>query len=304
MSFSLLVLAAGMGARYGGLKQIDPMGPHGETLLDYSVYDAVRAGFTRVVFVIRREFETIFREKIGDRFTGVIAVDYVGQELTDLPSGFSVPPERSKPWGTGHAIRAAREVIGENFAAINADDFYGREAYALLASWFKQRESIPIDKWHGAMVSYELRQTLSPHGSVARGLCAVGPMRRLVAVQELTKIVATSAGAENREEGLPVQMLTGREPVSLNFWGFTPQIFAELEGQFTTFLTRHSQELTKEFFIPTVVDEAIRGGRAEIEVLATASPWFGVTYPGDKARVQEVLRAQIEAGAYPEKLWG
>lgn len=298
---TLLVLAAGMGSRYGGLKQMDPVGPHGEWIIDYSVYDALRAGFGKVVFVIRREMYDLFREAVGSRFDGRIEVGYVFQELDALPPGFTVPGGRIKPWGTGHAVLQAREMIQEPFAVINADDFYGKNSHEALGR-FLSRIQHP-DNPEFAMVGFRLARTLSPHGSVSRGVCAVGSDGMLQKVVERTKIVQT-AGEEIfvRDSGTDEKM-TGEEIVSLNHWGFTPALFPALEELFTVFLEKRGMEEKSEFYIPFAVDELVAEERAKVNVLLTDDSWFGVTYPEDKPGVVAGIRQLIDAGVYPPKLW-
>lgn len=302
MKPTLLILAAGMGSRYGGLKQIDPMGPNGETVLDYSVFDAIRAGFGKVVFVIRRDFEDLFREKVGAKFAGRIPVEYAFQDLNNLPAGFTVPEGRTKPWGTTHAMLAAESVIQEPCVMINADDFYGRDAFAVIADYLAT--AAPASgKAQYCMVGFKLSNTLSEHGSVARGVCTVNADGLLASVVEMTKIFKTSTGAENREvEGAYVP-LTGNEPVSMNFWGFTPDIFSHLRAAFVEFLKERGQEQKSECYVPFVVDSLIRSGHADVRVLPTTSKWFGVTYPEDKDTVVGSIQALTDAGDYPSPLW-
>ncbi|SKB04064.1 Nucleotidyl transferase [Prosthecobacter debontii] len=301
MKPTLLILAAGMGSRYGGLKQLDAMGPSGEVVLDYSVFDAIRAGFGKVVFVIRRDFEEQFRSQIGSKFGDRIQVDYAFQDINDLPEGFSVPEGRTKPWGTAHAVLAAEGVVKEPFLMINADDFYGRDAFAKIgADLIKER---PADgKSHYSMVGFYLKNTLSDHGSVARGVCTRGPDGMLSSVTEMTKIFKTADGAENRESEPPVK-LTGEEVVSMNFFGFTPDIFSHLRQAFTEFLKTNGQDLKAECYVPKEVDVLIREDKADVTVLESNDSWFGVTYPEDKADVVASIRALVAAGAYPENLW-
>lgn len=299
---TLLILAAGMGSRYGGLKQLDAMGPGGETVLDYSVFDAIRAGFGKVVFVIRRDFEQVFREQIGARFQDKIEVGYAFQALDDLPQGFSVPEGRDKPWGTGHAVRAAREVIDGPFCMINADDFYGRDSYERMARWLESRAGEEGGKLRLSMVAFELGKTLSDHGSVARGVCTVDGSR-LVTVTEKTKIERAGAAAENREDEAAPEPLALDTPVSMNFWGFPAALFGELEQRFIAFLTAKGGETKSEWYIPFIVDDLLREGRASVEVLRTDSDWFGVTYREDKELVQAEIAKLIEAGEYPRSLW-
>jgi NDP-sugar pyrophosphorylase family protein len=302
MNPTLLILAAGMGSRYGGLKQIDPMGPSGETVLDYSVFDALRSGFGKVVFVIRRDFEHQFRSQVGAKFESRIPVEYAFQALEDLPPGFSVPEGRSKPWGTTHAMLAAESLIHEPCVMINADDFYGRDAFESIARFLKQ-PAPASDRSQYCMVGFKLKNTLSAHGSVARGVCTADADGNLTSVTEMTKIFQTTSGAENREEGSPVIPLTGEEPVSMNFWGFTPEIFGQLREAFVGFLRREGSELKSECYVPKVVDVLIRSAKARVRVLPTTSRWFGVTYPEDKKSVQENIRALAESGEYPHRLW-
>lgn len=303
MKPTLLILAAGMGSRYGGLKQLDAMGPSGEVVLDYSVYDAIRAGFGKVVFVIRRDFEELFRTQIGSKFEGRIAVDYAFQDLNDLPAGFSVPEGRTKPWGTAHALLSAAGVVNEPFLMINADDFYGQDAYKKIAADLVQPR--PNDgKSHWSMVGFYLKNTLSEHGSVSRGVCTRDANGMLTTVLEMTKIFKHGAGAENREvEGAYVP-LTGDEVVSMNFFGFTPDIFPQMRKAFVSFLEKRGTELKSECYVPAEVDALINVGKAEVRVLETTGKWFGVTYPEDKAEVVASIRKLIDAGEYPHSLWG
>ncbi len=304
MKPTLLILAAGMGSRYGGLKQLDAMGPSGEVVLDYSVFDAIRAGFGKVVFVIRRDFEEQFRTQIGAKFADRIAVGYAFQDLTDLPAGFSLPEGRTKPWGTAHALLAAEQVVHEPFLMINADDFYGRDAFAKMAAELMTPR--PDDgKSHYSMVGFYLKNTLSDHGSVARGVCQRTADGMLASVLEMTKIfkVGSNGAAENREvEGAYVP-LTGEEVVSMNFFGFTPDIFARLRTAFTAFLQESGTDLKAECYVPKEVDTLIQTGKADVRVLESNDSWFGVTYPEDKADVVASIRDLVAKGAYPEKLW-
>jgi len=290
MSLTLVVLAAGMGSRYGGLKQIDPVGPGGETVLDYAVFDALRAGFTRVVFVIRRDFEALFREKIGARYAGRAAVDYVFQSLDALPPGFTPPAGREKPWGTGHAVWCARAALGENFAVINADDFYGADSFAQLARFLAAARAGDF-----AMVGFRLANTLSEHGVVSRGVTAAGPDQALRSIVEHTGIAPEEVGTGRK--------FSGEEIVSMNCWGFTPALFAGLDAQFREFLTARGGEAKSEFYLPAAVSAMIGRGEARVRVLPTASTWFGVTYREDKPRVQAAIAGLVRAGLYPEKLW-
>ncbi len=303
---TLLVLAAGMGSRYGGLKQIDPMGPNGETMLDFSVFDALRAGFNKVVFVIRRDFEHAFRNAVGAKFSGQIEVAYAFQDLHDLPSGFTVPDGRTKPWGTAHAIRAARDLISTPFAAINADDFYGRESYQQIAHHFSapsHNENGHPNPDHYCMVGYQIENTLSDHGHVSRGICSV-ESGFLQSVEEHTGIARSPAGAVlgTSSAGHHDEIPDGT-PVSMNFWGFSPSAFKHIESHFSLFLEKHGSDPKAECYIPSVVDSLIRSGSADCRVLPTSSPWFGVTYPDDKPIVIETIRRLMASGDYPPVLF-
>ncbi len=294
---TLLVLAAGMGSRYGGLKQLDPVGPGGETLLDYSVHDAGRAGFDRVVFLIRRDIEKEFREKIGARYDGKIAVDYAFQQLDELPAGFTPPAGRTKPWGTAHAIWCARHCVGAPFAAINADDFYGADTFAQIGGFLSAVPAAGRPARFG-MVAYRLDKTLSDHGTVARGVCRVDEHGFLASIEELTDI-------QRGPEGTIVSgghTLAPDTPVSMNIWGFTPQVFPLLEKSLASFLGQHAASEKAEYYIPTAVGDMISAGEATLRVMATGSEWFGVTYRDDRPRVVESIHRLVSSGAYPEQL--
>lgn len=298
---TLLVLAAGMGSRYGGLKQMDPMGPNGETVLDYSVFDAIRAGFGRVVFIIRRDFEQAFKEQVGGRFADRIQVDYAFQDLTDLPEGFSVPEGREKPWGTTHAIRAARNIVNEPFAVINADDFYGHDSYEQVAKFFA---TLPADAKNAmAMVGYPLENTLSDHGAVNRGVCTLNAQGNLSNVEEYLEIKRDEDGVVRgtamNGERLAIQDGT---PVSMNFWAFGADFFQHIESHFLAFLKERGTEMKSECYIPTVVDELITKQIGHCSIISTTSTWFGVTYPQDKPVVVESIQKLVDSGAYPSKL--
>jgi len=302
MKPTLLVLAAGMGSRYGGLKQMDPMGPNGETVLDYSVYDAIRAGFGRVVFIIREDFAEAFKSGVGARFADRIQVDYAFQKLDDLPGGFSIPEGRTKPWGTAHAVRAARHLVKESFAVINADDFYGSDAYVRAAEFLAKPRS-EQDKAHYAMIGYPLVNTLSDHGDVNRGICTRNDNGLLSSVEEYVNIEreadgvvrGTSLDGSRRE-------LCEKSPVSMNFWAFTHCFFDHLENEFATFIKNFGTMEKSENYIPTVVDALIRSCNADCSVLDTTSHWFGVTYPEDKKHVVASILKLIESGEYPAEL--
>jgi Nucleotidyl transferase len=294
---TLLVLAAGMGSRYGGLKQIDPVGPAGETIIDYSIFDAMRAGFGKLVFVIRKDIERAFREIVGSRFENRIAVDYVFQELDKLPPGFSVPAGRTKPWGTTQAILMAESAVQEPFAAINADDFYGRNAYGALARHLTSGTS------DYAMVGFILKNTLSDHGSVARGVSRTDANNYLTSIVEMTKIERDGSGAKNTEADGKITNLTGDEAVSMNFWGFTPALFPQIKVEFQKFLEKAGGEQKSECYIPATVGELVTSGQAKVKVLRSPDSWFGVTYREDRPQVVESIRKLIAKGDYPEKLW-
>ena len=294
---TLLVLAAGMGSRYGGLKQIDPVGPAGETIIDYSIFDAMRAGFGKLVFVIRKDIERAFREIVGSRFEHRIAVDYVFQELDKLPPDFSVPAGRTKPWGTTQAILMAEPAVKEPFAAINADDFYGRNAYGVLARHLTSGTS------DYAMVGFILKNTLSDHGSVARGVSRTDANNYLTSIVEMTKIERDGSGAKNTEPDGTITKLTGDEAVSMNFWGFTPALFPQIKVEFEKFLKQSGGEQKSECYIPATVGELVTAGKARVKVLRSPDSWFGVTYREDRPQVVESIRKLIAKGDYPEKLW-
>ena len=291
-----------MGSRYGGLKQMDPMGPNGETVLDYSVYDAIRAGFGRVVFIIREDFAEAFRQGVGGRFADRIQVDYAFQKLTDLPAGFTIPEGRVKPWGTAHAVRAARELVKESFAVINADDFYGSDAY-LQAAAFLAVPRPENTKAHYAMVGYPLINTLSDHGDVNRGICTRDDAGLLHSVEEYVNIERDSDGVVrgNSLDGCRREVCE-KSPVSMNFWAFSRCFFDHLEDEFTRFIDEFGHLEKSENYIPTVVDALIRTGVADCTVLSTTSHWFGVTYPDDKQHVVASIRKLIETGEYPADL--
>lgn len=297
MKPALLVLAAGMGSRYGGLKQIEAIGPGGETIIDYSVYDALRAGFGKLVFVIRRDIERPFREIIGARFESKLPVEYVYQELHSLPAGFSAPAARQKPWGTGHAVLAGRSAVQEPFAVINGDDFYGRQSFALLA------EHLRSDSPDLAMVGFILKNTLSEFGAVARGVCRTTPEGYLDAVTEITGIERENGVIQYPDVAGQTHPLTGEEIVSLNTWGFQPSIFEQFEDEFRAFLAGNGDNPKAEFYIPSAVNNLLRKGAARLKVLRTPDSWFGVTYREDRPRVVESIRRLVAQGEYPERLW-
>jgi hypothetical protein len=303
MKPTLLVLAAGMGSRYGGLKQVDPMGPSGETVLDYSVYDALRAGFGRVVFVIRRDFEKEFRDVVLAKYAGRVDATLAFQQLDMLPGGFSVPAGREKPWGTAHAIWCARDQVAEPFVMINADDFYGLNSFEGMVDFFAGSR-IDAQPMQFSMAGYRLGATLSEHGSVARGVCTTDADGFLTGLEECTAIEKTPDGIRYARADGSVRTFTGEDPASMNFFGFTPQLFGVLDELLTEFLRVKGSEMKSEFYIPMVVSDLVKAGRASCKVVPTTSTWFGVTYREDKPKVQAALRELIAAGEYPERLWG
>ena len=298
---TLVVLAAGMGSRYGGLKQLDPMGPNGETIMDYSVFDAVRAGFNRVVFVIRRDFEAEFKERIGKKYEKLLKVDYAFQQLDDLPEGFTVPEGREKPWGTGHALLAARNILDTPFAVINADDFYGADSYKQLAGYLSNPPESGLVR--GVIATFILSNTLSENGSVARGICSVDNDGYLRKVTEFTKIVKTSSGAADQTDPENPTPFTGNEQVSMNSWGFMPEFIGKLQELLIEFLKERGTELKSEFYLPGAVDTLISCNEAIISARNSRDSWFGVTYREDRPMVQESLGKLVEAGSYPSPLF-
>ena len=300
MKPTLVVMAAGVGSRYGGLKQIEPVGPSGEIMLDYSVFDAMRAGFGKVVFIIRHDIEKDFQEAIGAHFVNRIPVAYVYQELTDLPAGFILPPDRTKPWGTGHAIMRCKTLVKEPFAVINADDFYGAKSYEAIARYLEKLA--PTDTAY-AMVGFQLVNTLSDHGSVTRGICGVNANHMLDSVVERFKIEKTADGARYENEHSQWVPLQGHEIASMNMFGFTPTLFGFLDEKFPAFLKKTAGHPKAEFLMPAIADELIRERKITMRVLATPEKWFGVTYKEDKPFVASGIRRLIERRVYPEKLW-
>lgn len=301
MKPTLLILAAGMGSRYGGLKQIDPVGPNGETIIEYSLHDAIRAGFGKVVFVVRPAFEDAMREKVGAKIEGRVQVEYVHQNLDSCLNGYTPSPDREKPWGTGHAILVGQDAVTEPFAVINADDYYGANSYRIMADYLAGLS--PDDTTEHSMVGFILRNTLSDHGTVCRGVCDLTVDGFMKAVVERVDIQKVGEGARCPDGQGGEMTLTGDEIVSLNLWGFHPSIFGHLREQFAEFLEERGQELKSEFFIPTVVDNLVAAGKARVRVLTTPDHWFGVTYREDRAMVEASIRQLVDAGIYPERLW-
>lgn len=297
---ALAVLAAGIGSRYGGMKQIETVGPSGEVVIDYSVFDAIEAGFGRLVIVIRRDIEETFKAVIEPHFAGRIPHTYVYQELSDVPDGFAAPTDRAKPWGTAHAVYACRHEIKEPFGVINADDFYGKASFKVLAD--KLRQFSAADNRY-CMAAFVLRNSLSDHGPVSRGVCRVGGDGLLEDVTEHQQIERAGSGARCLLEKKPLT-LTGDEPVSMNLFGFTPTFFDHLEREFRGFLPAGLKNPKAEFQLPTVVDTVIHQKRATVEVVMSPERWLGVTYPEDKPLVAAGIRALIDRGVYPADLWG
>lgn len=302
MKPTLLVLAAGMGSRYGGLKQLDGVGPHGETIMDYSVYDAMRAGFGKVVFVIRHDFEDDFNTRVLSKYKNHIPVTVVYQETDSLPEGYTVPEDRTRPWGTGHAVMMGADAINEPFAVINADDFYGRNAFEVMADFLKDSEN---KQGRYCMVAFKVGNTMTENGSVSRGVCTVDDNNCLSSIVERRRIEFD--GDHNPvfidEETEQPNRLDATTPVSMNLWGFTPDFFVHSQKEFKRFLDLFSNDNKREFYIPNVVDFLINNGKASVRVLTTDSRWFGVTYADDRQNVCDNLKALHSDGTYPETLF-
>jgi len=299
MKPTLLVLAAGMGTRYGGNKQLDEVGPSGETIIDYSIFDAIRAGFEKIVFVIRRDLEEQVRERFIDRLDGKIEVDYVFQEITNLPEGVKVSPERSKPWGTSHAILVTKDKIREPFGVINADDYYGVESFRLLRDFLVN----DTDENNYCIVGYKLGNTLSDHGHVNRGVCNVDQEGFLVDIAEVKQIEKTASGATAPgSDGNPLNF-TGNEIVSMNLWGFKPSCYEFLGKEFRNFINRYGMDLKSELDIPTSVDKFVKNREITIQILMSDERWFGVTYREDKPHVVENIKKMIRKGIYPARIY-
>ena len=301
MKPTLFVLAAGMGSRYGGLKQLDGLGPNGETIMDYSIFDAIRGGFGKIVFVIRRDFEQDFRDKVLSKYEGHIPTELVFQAIDDLPEGFTCPADRAKPWGTNHAVLMGKDVIKEPFAVINADDFYSRDAFAVMGKWLSELPEGSTGKY--SMVGFRICNTLSENGTVARGVCGKNEAGMLTDVVERTEIMRVDGTICYKDENGEWQPVGEETPVSMNFWGFTPDYFSYSEAQFVDFLKENIDKPKSEFFIPLVVDTLINNGKATCEVLDTTAKWFGVTYAADRPGTVEKIQALVDAGEYPNKLF-
>ncbi len=303
MKPTLFVLAAGMGSRYGGLKQLDGLGPNGETIMDYSIFDAIRGGFGKVVFVIRKDFEDAFREKVLSKYEGHIPTELVFQSINDLPDGFTCPEGRQKPWGTNHAVLMGKDVIKEPFAVINADDFYGRDTFAVIGKYLS---NLPQDaKNDYCMVGFRVGNTLSESGTVARGICSTDENGNLTTVVERTEIMRVDGPVCYKDEEGKWVAVPDNTPVSMNVWGFTPDYFAHSEAYFKEFLSdpKNMTNLKAEFFIPLMVNKLINDKTATVKVLDTTSHWFGVTYAADRQGVVDKIQALIDKGEYPAKLF-
>lgn len=300
MKPTLFVLAAGMGSRYGGLKQLDGVGPNGETIMDYSIFDAVNAGFGKLVFVIRQSFEKDFREKIVEKYEKKIRVELVFQELDKLPQGFTLPPDRVKPWGTNHAVMMGKDVIREPFAVINADDFYGRESFKILADYLK---TLDKTKNKYCMIGYRVGNTLSESGTVARGVCETDKEGNLTGVVERTQVKRVDGIVSYRDENENWIAIDDNTPVSMNMWGFTPDYFNHSDDYFVHFLEENAENIKAEYFIPLLVNNLIVNGVSSVKVLDTPSRWFGVTYAEDRPGVVMKLRQLADDGVYPSPLW-
>lgn len=298
MKPTLLILAAGMGSRYGGNKQMDAFGPNGETIIDYSIYDAIRSGFGKVVFIIRESFAEEFKNQFEAKLKGKIATEYVMQEMDSYIENFEFPEERKKPWGTAHAVLCAKDVIHEPFAVINADDYYGRDGFEKAVRFLNE----DVSPKNYCVIGYQLSKTISENGSVSRGVCEVDSEGNLVAINERTKVFPEDGKIFYTESAINVPMPPDT-PVSMNFWGFDQNVFDFIQTLFIKFLQENANNLKAEFFIPIIVDTYITEGKGKIKVIPTSSQWFGVTYKEDAPNVKESIRALIEAGVYPEHLF-
>ena len=298
MKPTLLVLAAGMGSRYGGNKQLDEVGPSGETIIDYSIYDAIRAGFGKIVFIIRRDIEAQIKERFVNKLKGKIEIDYVFQEITNLPEGSKINPERTKPWGTSHAVLVAKDKIKEPFGVINADDFYGAESFKILYDFLTTDEKTT----NYCIVGYKLKNTLSDHGNVNRGVCKVNSDGFLVDIVETLEIEKLPDGAQAPDADGKMIRFTGEEVVSMNLWGFKPSCFDLLEQEFERFISENGMDLKSELLIPSSIDKFAKSGKITIQILMSNERWFGVTYRDDKPFVVENIRNMIAKGVYPSKV--
>lgn len=296
MKKTLIIMAAGMGSRYGGLKQLDAIGPSGETIMDYAIYDAIKAGFSKLVFVIRKDIEEAFRTQIGDAFSQRIEVEYVFQDLKEIPEGFTIPEGRAKPWGTGHAMLSAEKAVQENFIIINADDYYGPEAFQKAS---QALDGMKADQIGAALVAYRLKNTLSPNGSVARGVCELDGASNLSDIEETLEIARDKDGQVRAQGG---KELADETMVSMNMWAFSPALFGYAKACFTDFLRRKGGELKSEFYIPDIVSSLIKEGY-QVPVVETTEQWFGVTYREDKPDIVKAIERAVEKAIYPNPLW-
>jgi dTDP-glucose pyrophosphorylase len=297
---ALVVMAAGMGSRYGGLKQIDPIGPNGEIIIEYSIYDAVKAGFSKVVFIIKEELKDTFRNKIGKKIEKIVETEYVFQDINfGIPSDFSIPKDRIKPWGTGHAIYCCKDIIDGPFAVINADDFYGQSTYKLMYDYLVSSNN----DYDYAMVGFVLENTLTENGTVARGICSVDNYNNLVSITERTSIKKFANSTKYTEDNLNWIDIKNKSIVSMNIWGFKPTIFNELENDFKEFLENSKDNiLKKEFYIPSVIDKMVKQNKANVKVLLSKEKWYGVTYKEDKDNVCKSINS-LMGNVYPDRLW-
>lgn len=299
---TLVIMAAGLGSRFGGIKQLEPVGPSGEIIMDYSIYDAIEAGFEKVVFIIRKDIEKDFKEVIGNRISERIETEYVIQDITTLPEGFSVPEGREKPWGTGHAVLCCKGVVDGPFVVINADDYYGKEAFVKVNTYLKNPEAIK-EKYNFCMAAFRLGNTLSENGTVTRGVCSVDENQVLMDVNETFDIRKEGDMASAMRDGEELR-ISLEQPVSMNMWGFTAEFIDELDARFADFLAGiEGNELKAEYLLPSIVDDLIREGSARVKVLDTKDKWFGVTYQNDKELVRKSLEHLVEEGVYPKKLF-
>lgn len=301
MKPALLILAAGIGSRYGGMKQIDQVGPSGEAIIDYSLYDALQAGFGKIVFVIRKEIETDIREFLKNKLTGKIDVEFVYQELDMIPEGFVCPADRIKPWGTAHAVWVAAKAIKEPFVAINADDFYGRGSYIKMAEYLISSSHAKSTNF--CMIGYQIQHTLSEHGSVSRGICEADDKSCLKAVVERTEIFRKNGGIVFRDENSHEVPISPDTLVSMNIWGFTPAIFTYIENQLSEFIKQNISNIKAELYIPKIVNDIIKNGKGNVKILPASDKWFGVTYKEDKPLAVQNIYKLIEQGIYPDNLW-
>ena len=301
MKPTLLILAAGIGSRYGGMKQIDQVGPSGEAIIDYSLYDAIKAGFGKIVFVIRKEIEKDIREFLKHKLTGKIKMEFVHQELDMIPEGFTCPPDRIKPWGTAHAVWVAAKAIKEPFVAVNADDFYGRGSYLKMAEYLISNSR--VNNTNFCMIGYQIQHTLSDFGSVSRGICEADENSNLKAVVERTEIFRKDDKIVYRDENAKEIELSAETLVSMNIWGFTPSIFTHIEKQLSEFIRNNISNIKAEIYIPKIVNDIIRNGTGNVKILPATDKWFGVTYKEDKPLAVQNIIKLIEAGIYPDNLW-